>query len=44
MSTTKLSQAKINALVMLIKSGKNTVDDIKDAEYKKAVENALKGN
>ena len=41
-STKKLSQAKIKALVMLIKSGKNTLDDIKDEDYRKAVETALK--
>lgn len=40
--TKKLSQAKITALVMLIKSGKNTLDDIKNEDYKKAVETALK--
>lgn len=40
--TKKLSQTKITALVLLIKRGKNTLDDIKDEDYKKAVETALK--
>ena len=42
MSTNELSPTKIKALVILIKNGKNTLDDIKNEEYKKAVENALK--
>ena len=42
-STTKvLSQIKINALSSLIKSGKITIDSIKDEDYKKAVEEQLK--
>lgn len=40
--TTKiLSQTKIKALILLIQSGRNTIDDIKDEDYKKAVEKAL---
>lgn len=39
MSNTKnLSQTKIKALILLIKSGRNTLDDIKDEGYRKAVE------
>ena len=42
MSTSKvLSQIKINALIMLVRSGKITVDDIKDEDYKEAVKTAL---
>ena len=42
MSTSKvLSQIKITALIMLVRSGKITIDDIKDEDYKKAVKTAL---
>lgn len=41
-TTKNLSQTKIKALVLLIKRGKNTLDDIKDEGYRKAVETALK--
>lgn len=42
MPTNKVvSQIKVNALVMLVKSGKITVDDIKDEDYKEAVKTAL---
>lgn len=42
MSTSKvLSQIKINALVMLVRSRKIAIDDIKDEDYKEAVKTAL---
>lgn len=40
-ATKTISPLKLKALVLLIKNGKNTIDDIKDEEYKKAVSTAL---
>ena len=36
-----LSQIMLNALIMLVKRGRITVDDIKDVDYKEAVKTAL---
>lgn len=42
MSKNYISQIKVKALLMLIRAGNICLDDIKDEDYRKAVENAMK--